>query len=380
MVVTNVSGMASLETKLDRQRLPNPVLAWRAGWGLLLLGLVFAGQVMGQTPIPAPSGLIAWWSGDGSANDLTGAHNGTLMGGATASEPGVVGNAFLFDGTNAYVEIPDAPDLHPAYFTIEAWVRCDALDTPTNNSSYPGQQYLIFHQNAEYYAFEGFDLAKDREPRGTLATTNDTWCFEQTSVDGDNVYVESVTRVQTNVWYHLAGVRGSNYIQLYVNGKLEAQTSINFPSGWGGEPLYFGTTGDYYWDHKFGGALDEVGFYNRPLSSNEIAAIYAAGRAGKCKAPTALGVNLTNSGGSAGQNTNPSGPQGTQIYPQVMIGGLPGQSFGIQTATSPFGSPADWIGLTNLMLSDTSTLWQDTTPAVEAQRFYRVVPGTISVP
>src|SRR5207237_30891 len=38
-----------------------------------------------------------------------------------------------------------------------------------------------------------------------------------------------------------------------------------------------------YWDHKLKGNLDEVSIYNRALSASEIASIYGAGSAGKCK-------------------------------------------------------------------------------------------------
>jgi hypothetical protein len=47
------------------------------------------------------------------------------------------------------------------------------------------------------------------------------------------------------------------------------QTNVNFPQNYGTLPLYFGTSGQSYWDHKLRGALDEVSLYNRALSSNE---------------------------------------------------------------------------------------------------------------
>ena len=81
----------------------------------------------------------------------------------------------------------------------------------------------------------------------------------------------------------MAGVRGSNYVQLYVNGQLESTNSISFAQDYGTLPLYFGTSGQTYWDGKLKGTLDEVSLYNRALTSNEVAAVYAAGAGGKCK-------------------------------------------------------------------------------------------------
>src|SRR5215471_11038156 len=58
-----------------------------------------------------PSGLVGWWPAEGNANDIIGTNNGTLLGGATASAAGMVGNTFTFDGTNSYVRITDSPAL-----------------------------------------------------------------------------------------------------------------------------------------------------------------------------------------------------------------------------------------------------------------------------
>ena len=91
--------------------------------------------------------------------------------------------------------------------------------------------------------------------------------------------------VSTGVWYHVAGVRGSNFTQIYVNGVLERQTNVSFAQSYTNLPLYFASTGESYWDHKLKGRLDEVSLYNRDLGASEIAAIYAAGSAGKCKPP-----------------------------------------------------------------------------------------------
>lgn len=245
---------------------------------------------------PPPSGIVGWWPAEGNANDIIGTNNGTLMGGATANAPGVVGSAFRFDGTNGYVQFPDSPVFHPTNLTVEAWILFRTLDTPAHNT-YPGQDYIIFKQNSRSTDFEGIALEKDRYPPNV--GTNDTFCWETTSAAGQLVFLESVTTIKTNVWYHVAGVRGSNYIQLYVNGKLEAQATVNFPQDYGNLPLYFGTSGESYYDCKFGGLLDEVSIYNRALTSNEIAAIYAAGSAGKCSAPMASSTSLSLSTNSA---------------------------------------------------------------------------------
>jgi hypothetical protein len=227
-----------------------------------------------------PAGRVGWWPGDGSARDIAGTNDGTLEGGATADAPAVVGTGFSLDGTNKYVEIPDSPALKPAELTVECWVMWNNLDTP-GTSVYPGQQYIVFKQNSRTTDFEGYVLSKDR-------TWDDIILWEVTSASGQLVRIDSTSRVTTNVWYHLAGVRGSNYIQIYFNGQLEAEATVTFPQDYGNWPLYLGTSGQSYYDRKLNGVIDEVALYNRVLSAQEIATLYASGAAGKCKGTNGL--------------------------------------------------------------------------------------------
>jgi len=226
----------------------------------------------------APEALVSWWPGDGTANDIAGANNGALHGGATASAAGVVGAAFSFDGTTGYVQIPDSPALKPTNLTIEAWVSFAGLDSAISGNAPAGDQYIVFKQNSRTYYFEGYSLEKYRIANG------DVFMFTVGSASGQEMILLSKTLISTSVWYHVAAVRGSNYTELYVNGQLESRTNVSFVQDYGSLPLYFGTSGQTFWDGKLRGLLDEVSLYNRALSSNEVAAVYAAGAAGKCKA------------------------------------------------------------------------------------------------
>jgi subtilisin-like proprotein convertase family protein len=194
----------------------------------------------------------------------------------------MVGQAFSFNGTTAYVQVPDSPDLRPTNLTVEAWVLFTSLDSSGNSTA--GQQYIVFKQNTRSGNFEGYYLGKKRQG------TSDNFAFEVTSSSGITAEVDSSTAIATGVWYHVAGVRGSNFIQLYVNGASIGQATVNFAQDYGNYPLYFGTSGESYWDHKLAGLLDEVSLYNRALSASEIAAIYNAGAAGKCKPSSAPSI------------------------------------------------------------------------------------------
>src|SRR5260370_6445160 len=257
----------------------NMQICWKGRIGLFFLACatLTAFQVEGASCFTAPNGRIGWWPADGNALTIFGANNGTLQGGATATNAGFIGNTFTFDGTNNFVQIADSPILHPTNFTVEAWIRFSGLDSAGSGGSPAGDQYIFFKQNTRSADFEGIDLSKTR------IAGSDRFRFLVSSATGQFAEMESVTVISTGVWYHVAAVRGSNFTQLYINGALEVQTNVAFPQDYGALPLFFGTSGQSYWDHKFKGNLDEVSFYNRPLSSNEIAAIFFAGNAGKCK-------------------------------------------------------------------------------------------------
>src|SRR5439155_14167001 len=154
-------------------------------------------------------------------HDSTSTNNAVLRGGATASTTGMVGSAFTFDGINGYVEIPDSTAFHLTNFTIECWVRFSSLDSAGSGGSPAGEQYIVFKQNSRSGDFEGYHLGKTRIAGG------DVFSFMVASAGGQAVAVQSSTKVAAGVWYHVGAVRGSNFLQLYVNGQLEIQSAVN---------------------------------------------------------------------------------------------------------------------------------------------------------
>lgn len=88
--------------------------------------------------ISPPSSLVAWWPGDGNANDLAGGRHGTSMNGATFG-PGLVAQAFSFNGSS-WVEVPDDPvwTLGARDFTIDLWANFNGLS---------GRDPLISHDD-----------------------------------------------------------------------------------------------------------------------------------------------------------------------------------------------------------------------------------------
>ncbi len=243
-----------------------------------------------------PLGIVSWWPGNGDANDIIGGNDGTLSPSGASYGTGLVGQAFHFDGTNGYVSVPDSPTLKPANVTVEAWVLLDP-NLPSNNGL--GEQ-IVFKKNTSTAWFEGYSLSKQPIDNGD-GTSSNRFQFV-VSIGGnidDQVVINSQTIAQRGVWYHVAATYDGNQSTLYVNGAAEASAIAGFPLNYDTTPLYIGSTGTWdLWNgayvNYFGGIIDEVSLYNRPLSPAEIYAIYHAGSLGKYSTNSILpNFNLT---------------------------------------------------------------------------------------
>jgi alpha-tubulin suppressor-like RCC1 family protein len=259
-----------------------PEIAFAISYGATLS--IYQNQTPFGTPTPspptctpAPSGLVGWWKGEGNANDTIGANNGMLSANGATYASAEVGMGFRLDGTNGYVKIPDSAALKPTNVTVEAWVWLDPTATGPRN------EHIVFKQNSWNAFFEGYSLLKMDLDNGDGTYTSR---FQSVvSRTGNQVAINSTTIVQRGVWYHVAMTYDGNELILYVNGVPENSAIAGFALDYGTEPLFLGTTGTWPpYLNMFAGTIDEASIYNRALATNEIAAIYSAGSAGKCPA------------------------------------------------------------------------------------------------
>ncbi len=284
-----------------------------------------------------PSGLVSWWDGDSisgnTAYDIKGDYNGTMVGGVSIV-PGIVGQAFSFNGVNDFVEISHDDIFNPTTgaFTVDGWFYIDptaqgnvgdiaTLVSKSDGSSCPNQTNDgVWHQGGGWAL-----LFDDRHYNATYCTSCD---FSKSLRFA--VYVNCwpnfpEARVDNIVnqpgWYHIAGVFDKNatpQAKLYLNGNLIAQSaSTSYPiiqdyfentysvrigaMHWNEE---FNTPPNYPWNDRFNGKADEVEFFNVALTQQQIQQIYDAGIVGKCKSQ--LTYTITSSAGANG-SISPSG-------------------------------------------------------------------------
>jgi hypothetical protein len=290
----------------------------------------------GMAPLP---GMVAWWPGENSADDVIGNHNGTTPYGI-AYATGKSGQAFDFDASNRRVFVPDNPDFVLTNLTFEGW----------------------------FYARQTIDayIGMRGDDRGAL----DSWVVRRLSDGqlsfqiGDMMlnFVAIETPVQNNRWYHFAatfdGANGS--MKLYIDGALAVQTNTTlqliggYDPGWNPGIGIGSQSGTLTVRPSFDGLIDDVALYSRALSPAEIQSIYNAGPAGKA--------------GLAQTNASPLlslQPQSGGLM-QLTISGVAGRSYEVEASTNLL----NWTVWTQVDSTGTNSI-TDTNTTGLPQRFYR---------
>lgn len=257
-----------------------------AGFGIMKV-LFSVPQTYAQAPscIPAPSGMVSWWPGDGDANDIVDSNHGSLRNGATFAA-GKVDQAFSFDGLNDFVQIADSPNLNAGNaITIDVWVK--AVSTG-------GFQFLVSKFNANSRPPPG-NPADDSYALYILPAGGLQWQVE-TIVGGtifDNILTVTSVKVLDNQFHHVAGTYDGAVMKVYLDGALVGSKNANGSIPVSSTVLILGGGfNDGIPQFFLNGLLDEVEIYGRSLSGSEIQSIFNAGSDGKCKAPMVSDVTV----------------------------------------------------------------------------------------
>ncbi len=271
--------------------------------GQNVTGMNFGNKAL-QCIVP-PSGMRAWWSGDGTTTDLTtNANTGTLVGGATYAA-GMVGQAFLFGTTSDYVTVPNAPSINfgTGDFSIDAWIRTTTHTTVITTKA------------------------------GGMATNPIGYVFYQSSgnlllniSDGSQSLTAGFngSNVRDGQWHFVAVTvqRGTpSVLRLYVDGQVNTftTTSVN-PTGsiTNASPQLIGRH-QFSPNQGFLGQIDELELFNRVLTPAEITALYNAGSDGKCK-PTTTGAERLPVGAPSGYDLGANHPNPFSPLTQIHYG------------------------------------------------------------
>ena len=238
---------------------------------LIILLVLSLPSVHASECVEHPPGLISWWPGDGHAFDIVSENHGTLENGATYA-PGMVGQAFSFDGTDDFVTFSESETGQLQQLTIELWVKLNTLR--------PDRIQRFFTIDNE--------KAVLRSDYGRLHF------YMRIAGELRSISVENV--LKAGVFHYVVGTYDGQVMRLYLDGVQVGSLKISGTVEYG-EYISFSNPDIETLD----GLLDEVGIYNRALIASEIQEIYKAGSSGKCKIASITGrVTDAETGNSIG--------------------------------------------------------------------------------
>jgi hypothetical protein len=257
----------------------NAKLAWFIGL-LPAVTLTTSFSMVDATPVSAAAsanGLMARYDFNGNANDASGrGRHGIVHNAApTSNRFGRGSSAFSFNGTNAYIEIPDHGDFSVATtgkLSISVWMRPGTLRFPDPEGS--GYVHWLGKgvANQHEWAFRMYST-DNTEGRGNRTSF---YLFNLAGGLGAGSYVQEA--VAPGTWYHYVAVVdvSTDTIKWYKNGVLRDQDPF-IASEYRISPRN-GTAsarvGTKDFTSHFKGAIDNIAIYNRALSASEVVQLY----------------------------------------------------------------------------------------------------------
>lgn len=225
--------------------------------------------------VTPPTGLVAWWPGNGNAEDIQNGHDGLTQNITYPNDYFDINRqSFAFNGVNSSIKVDAHPGLNVGTgdFTIELWVKPQDVDR--------AQPLVEWNSNTPDVNGHkwGVHLWLNVYSQGSIYAN---------LYDGNNRIISSAPLVQARVWQHIALTfrRNSGDMELFYNGSsagiVNASAQIT-PFTGDGYDLYLGFRPPPEQTTYYEGRMDEVSIYNRALKESEISAIYNAQNAGKC--------------------------------------------------------------------------------------------------
>ncbi|MHC4743400.1 MAG: LamG domain-containing protein, partial [Planctomycetota bacterium] len=208
-------------------------------------------------------GLVGHWKFDEAggtvAYDSAGDNDGTIHGASWAD--GILGGALEFDGEDDYVEVADAGSMRvnqDSSFSVSAWVR-------------PSSSGILLSKlrGVERPGIFGF----------MLQYSSDSYFFK---IDASYIFCTSISTASERWgdWEYVTAVYDNRNMKLYLNGSLR-DSGYHWRHTRNTKPQKPFAIGRASWDFHAGkgyykGTIDEVRFYNRALSAQEVQQLYVA--------------------------------------------------------------------------------------------------------
>ncbi len=226
---------------------------------------------------PPPLDMVAWWAldeGSGTlAQELVAGNDGTDASAVSpAKVAGAVLNARQFDGATGVVRVPNIAKLNLGLndLTIDAWMQTSSisplLGIVEKRLLSPDRGYALYLKQGKLALLLGDGSTITEYWASTASAINDgAWHHvaatenRADNLAGTKLYVDGALVASFPGYPSTASITNTEKV---VIGAMEPSA---LPTGW------------------FAGRIDEVEIFKRALTGAEIAKVWGAGPAGKCK-------------------------------------------------------------------------------------------------
>ncbi len=211
--------------------------------------------------------LAGYWDFDqtlpAQIADRSGKNNHGGFGPNTGTSGGKTGNALYLDGNRSYLVVNDNASLHPtSAFSWSGWVWKDEAISNDNAGEPILASKFDGGNNGEFVLyFNKNNKLQLKVSDGSSAVTS-----------GES------SAIGTESWHHVAATFDSGNVNFYIDGQLDstftvAVTNLQLPP-YNNQPasmtdLYLGNDWSVF-NSPFGGYIDEVAYYTRALTPEEI--------------------------------------------------------------------------------------------------------------
>lgn len=203
------------------------------------------------------------------------------------SNDGKFGKAIRFDGTGDFIRVGSTAGLNlTGDMTISVWIKSDVAQA---NKGIVGKYSSTGNQRGYLLASE--NLAASRKI---------TWIYQQNTGSFSSAQtLTSTSNVLDGTWKHIVVTyEPSTRAAIYINGKLDAETTANVPSSIASNTANF-VIGNHDTSaaNSFNGLIDEIKVYNFAFTNEQVLIEYNQGKA------IVLGAGSTGVGGTSPSNS-----------------------------------------------------------------------------
>lgn len=235
----------------------------------LLAAVGFSAELLHAAPPPTDEALTFHAGFDGKTDaDMSLGAGSPSMRGRDCYEPGVFGQAIVVGETGATLTFPSAGNLPLDKGTVEMWVQPVKWNMVENFAYDAHHVFFRAQDDKSWFQIYRFD-------RGGF------WCVRGTNSDYGTLNTISSYSPVIGRWVHLVTTWDGNKVRQYVNGLSfanELKPMAGLPAKFEVGDIPFGVSANYARKPQTT-LIDDLRIYNRPLTSAEIQARFAAGMA-----------------------------------------------------------------------------------------------------